>query len=331
MLTLDNKPTLSTAKTSILLTESSGFSAAALRVLESLGSVLLENLDRPGLMMKARSADVLWVRLRHQINQEFLDAAPQLKLIVTPTTGLNHIDLDAAAARNIPVISLRGETEFLKDVRATAELTIGLMLSLLRRIPSAAMHTLQGGWDRDQFCGGELCGRTIGLVGFGRLGRIVARYLNAFDSRVLVNDPSIVDSQLPDYVENVSFDRLLRESDIVSLHVNLSSESFQFFGASAFQRMKPDSLFINTSRGELVDEGALLSALSNGRLAAAALDVLSQECSTGMQTHPLIEYAATHENLVVTPHIGGCTFESMAKTELFLAQRLAEIWPSLLS
>lgn len=277
---------------------------------------------REALLKAVPSAEVLWVRLRHRIDAEILSAAPALSLIVTATTGLNHIDLEAAQARGIEILSLRGKTDFLKDIRATAEHTVGLMLALIRKIPAATTDVILGSWRRDPFQGSELYGKTVGLVGYGRLGKIVARYLRAFDTEVLATDPLLPEGYGADGIQIVSLAELLRRSDIVSLHVNLSDSTQGFFNADMLARMKPGAMFVNTSRGELIDENALIERLKDGSLSGAALDVLSGENSAGMSEHPLVKYAQTHENLIVTPHIGGCTVESMAKTEHFLAQEL---------
>jgi D-3-phosphoglycerate dehydrogenase len=164
----------------------------------------------------------------------------------------------------------------------------------------------------------------VGIVGYGRLGRLVARSLTAFDTRVLAADPYIRADEMEPGVTLVPLARLLREADLVTLHVNLTEESRGFFGQAQFEVMKPGAWFINTSRGELVDEGALLAALAAGRLAGAAVDVLGDERPAGMGAHPLVAYAREHEHLLITPHIGGCTLESTAKTELFLAEKLAQ-------
>jgi D-3-phosphoglycerate dehydrogenase len=267
---------------------------------------------------------VLWIRLRHRIDRELLDAAPRLKIIVSPTTGLNHIDLSEAERRGIQVISLRGEHEFLRDVRATAELTVGLILAIVRHIPAAADHARAGGWDRDQFKGHELCGRTLGLVGYGRLGRIVGRYMQAFDMRVVAADPSVTAAELEPGIELLPLDELLKQSDVVSLHANLDDRTAGFFGRREFGAMKPGAWFVNTARGELIDEAALVEAIESGQVAAAAVDVVSNERATGMAGHPLIEFARRDPRLLITPHIGGCTVESLAKTEAFLAEKLIQ-------
>ncbi|HVU88697.1 MAG TPA: NAD(P)-dependent oxidoreductase [Pirellulales bacterium] len=306
----------------ILIAESRGFSPAALQTLRGVAEVVEADLDRAGLLSACGDIDILWVRLRNQIDAEVFDAAPQLKVVVTPTTGLNHIDQQEAARRGIRIVSLKGEVAFLKDVRATAELTVGLMLMLMRNLLPAATDSLRGNWNRDAFQGHELYGKTVGIIGYGRLGHIVARYLQAFDMRVLVTDPDLDSEELGPGLTRVPLAKLLRDSDIVSLHVNLCDDTYGFFGSNEFDAMQPGAWFINTARGELVDEQALLNALRSGRLAGAALDVLCDEQSTGMGHNELVEYAKTHPQLIITPHIGGCTHESMEKTERFLAGRL---------
>lgn len=306
----------------ILIAESGSFSPEALRVLKEIGSVSELDLDREGLYQAVGQADILWVRLRHRIDESILSAASRLKVLVTPTTGLNHVDTGALSRRGVQLISLRGETAFLKNVRATAEHTIALMLAILRRLPQANEQVRRGGWNRDELRGHELYGKKVGIVGYGRLGEIVARYLRAFEAFVLVSDPKLMPGSVADGVTAVGLEQLLRESDIVSLHVNLRAETSGFFNRALFNQMKWGSCFINTARGELIDEAALLESLGCGRISAAALDVLANEDSGGMSKHALVEYARLHDNLIITPHIGGCTVESQHKTELFLAEKL---------
>jgi len=309
----------------ILVTESRGFSAAAAGVLEELGAVTMADIhNRAELLALTADATVLWIRLRHRIDTEVMDAGRNLRCIVTPTTGLNHIDADAAAARGTTILSLRGETDFLKDVRATAEHTLALVLGLLRRLPAAAAHTASGGWDRDSFRGRELYGKTIGIVGYGRVGRTVARYCRAFDCNVLATDPRLSPSDIEPGTVLVSLDELLQRADIVSIHASYSRESHGFFGKAEIDAMRPGAWLINTARGELVDSNAVLAALASGRIAGAALDVLDGEFAAARVENPLVAYARAHDNLLLTPHIGGCTIESMEKTEGYMAHRLRE-------
>lgn len=309
-------------QTKILVAESQGFSTAAATILRQTGDLVLADLDRPSLLASLRVVDVLWIRLRHKIDAQVIDAAPHLKVIVTPTTGLNHIDLEETQRRGIRVLSLQRESEFLQDVRATAELTLGLILTLFRGIPRAATHVQHGGWERDLFKGNELYGKAVGIVGYGRLGRIVGRYVSAFDARVLATDPNLTADTIEPGITVVSLHELLQEADVVTLHVNLDQGTMGFFGREQFAKMKKGAWFVNTSRGELIDENALLHSLQSGHLRGAALDVLRDEHSVSLHNHPLVAHAREHDNLLITPHIGGCTVESMEKTELFLAEKL---------
>jgi D-3-phosphoglycerate dehydrogenase / 2-oxoglutarate reductase len=305
-----------------LIVEPRGFPSMALDNLRRLGTVELNAEEgRAGLLARARSAEILWIRLGHRVDQEVMNSAPQLKLIASPTTGLDHIELEEAERRNIRVISLRGETRFLETVRATAEHTLALTLALLRRIPAATGHVSRGGWDRDRFQGRELYGKVVGVVGYGRLGSIVARYMRAFEARVLATDPAVRSESVGPEISLVSLNELLYASDVVTLHVPLGPAMMGLFGRSQFQAMKPGAWFVNTSRGGLVDESALLEALVTGRLAGAALDVLADEPEVDPGS-VLIRYARENENLIITPHLGGCTLESMEKTEVFLSERV---------
>ena len=311
--------------TRILVAESERFSARARATLTAAAEVTFADLDRRELLQNVPDFDVLWVRLRNRIDAEVIQAGSRIKWIATPTTGLTHIDVAAADRRGVGVLSLRGETDFLRNIRATAEHTLGLMLALIRNLPTAADHVRQGGWDRDRFLGGELHEKTIGIVGYGRLGSLVASYLQTFGARVIAADPYRERSQLPELVELVPLEVLLSESDGISVHVNLTAETTGLIGESEFDRMKQGAWLVNTSRGEVIDEAALLRALTNERLRGAALDVLANETSSGMAASELVAYARQNPNLLITPHIGGCTAESMAKTEDFLAQKLCAV------
>jgi D-3-phosphoglycerate dehydrogenase len=310
----------------IVVTESSGFSATASKLLQGIGPVTLADLDRAGLLGVVREAEVLWVRLRHQVDREVLDAASRLQVIVSPTTGLDHIDLREVERRKIRLLSLRGETEFLREVRATAELTIGLMLALLRQIPAATSHVLDGGWNRDAFRGRELYGKTVGIIGYGRLGRIVARYLMAFGAEVLMCDPHARRHAGESWPRALPLQELLRVSDIVTLHASADKGNEGLLGGAEFSAMKRGAFLVNTARGQLIDESALLASLECGHLAGAALDVISDERIELERGRPVVEYARDHGNLMITPHVGGCTVESMEKTELFLARRLCGLF-----
>jgi D-3-phosphoglycerate dehydrogenase len=235
-------------------------------------------------------------------------------------TGLDHLDLEACRERGIRVVSLRGETDFLKTVRATAEHTVALLLALLRRIPEAANAVRRGEWQRDLYRGHELHGKTAGIVGVGRLGTLVAGYLRAFGMRVVGHDPRTPFA--PTVAEPMaSLEALLAVADVVSLHVPYSTETRGLLGARQFAALKPGAVLVNTARGGVIDEAALLAALESGHLAGAALDVLDGEPEVSPD-HPLIQAARRRSDLLIVPHLGGNTWESLQKTEIFLAHKV---------
>jgi D-3-phosphoglycerate dehydrogenase / 2-oxoglutarate reductase len=311
-------------KPSVLVSESRDFPQEAISLLEEQADMVLADLDRDELMARVKEADVLWVRLRNDIDRAILDAAERLRVIVSPTTGLDHIDVAEAQARGISIIALKGEKEFLESIRATAEHTIALMFALMRRIPAAVAHVADGGWDRDLFKGTELFRKTVGIVGLGRLGKIVAGYTLGMGAKVVATDTCL--TGIPEKeVRMVELDELLKTSDVVSLHIDLSPSSKGLISRRELALMKPGSILVNTSRGALLDETALLEALKSRRLGGAALDVLSAERTDSLSRDPLVEYMRHNENLIVTPHIGGCTNESMEACEVFVARKLRSV------
>ncbi len=299
------------------------YSEQARDILLSIGELVEEPVSRANLLALIPDFDVLIVRLGHQIDREILDAATRLKVIVTATTGLDHIDLAYAEQKEIGVLSLRGETDFLRTVGATAEHTWALLLSLLRNIPASFASVRAGEWNRDAFRGHDLEGRRLGLVGLGRIGQRVARYGLAFGMKVSAYDPYI--SEWIDHVIRcTSLQELLTRSDILSIHVPLNKETTGLIGKAEMNLLAPNSIIVNTSRADIVDEDALLENLDAGFLAGAALDFIPQERNHEKRlSNPLLAYARSHENLLITPHLGGATYESMHKTEIFMAHKLS--------
>jgi D-3-phosphoglycerate dehydrogenase / 2-oxoglutarate reductase len=308
----------------ILVAEKSSFSLKGLESLAEIAPVDALDLTQTQLAPAVQGYQVLVVRLGLQVDRAVLTAGESLRIVGTPTTGLDHIDLQAAQERGVAVLSLKGEREFLDQVYATAEHTFALLLSLVRRIPAAFEAVGRYEWRRDLYRGRELSGKTLGIVGCGRLGSMVARYGMAFGMRVLVYDP--YQPRLPQGVIACStLADLLAEGDVVSLHVPLNAETEGMFAAGQFAQMRQGAILINTARGAVLDETALLHALESGWLAGAALDVLCDEYALGQGVaNPLIEYARTRDNLVITPHIGGSTQESIEKADVFIANKIGE-------
>lgn len=314
----------------VLCLEPNGFDAEAIAEIETVAAyrALPAGLrpSDPAFWAEVEASDAIWTRLAHRLDAAFLDRAPRLVAVASATTGLNHIDLDACAARDISVISLKGETTFLRGITATAELTVSLILEALRRTGRAHRTVVdEGSWERDRFRGRQLHGRTLGIVGLGRVGAMVAGYAHAFRMNVLFCDPRPDEVLAPPcFTRRVSFEEVLAAGDIVSLHADYTHQNRKLFDDRAFARMKSTALFVNTARGELVDEEALLHALGAGSIGGAALDVLDAEnerAPLGLD-HPLIAHAGTADHLVITPHIGGACRDAMASSERFVARKL---------
>lgn len=311
----------------ILITESENYSKKAEDIYKSIGYVYyLESLNKKDAEKIKKEADILVVRLANNINKEWMDKMPNLKIIATPTTGLNHIDIGYAKSKNIEVISLRGKTDFLKNITSTAELSLGLLLSLLRNIPSAFENVKLGKWDRMSFRGHQLFGKTLGIIGYGRLGKIMTRYGKALGMKVVACDPYVKSKE----VDFVSLEELFKVSDAISLHVLLMDSNKEFIKWKHFKMMKQSAYFINTSRAELIEKNALYKALSGKWIAGAGIDVMDNEFSNGahLKKDPLHKYAKTHDNLIIVPHIGGATFEAMHITEDFIAEEVKKVFES---
>lgn len=258
-----------------------------------------------GLREAAGSARAIVVRNQTQVTRELLAAAPRLQIVARAGVGLDNIDVGAASAAGV-VVSFTPQA----NAVSVAELTLGLMLAVARKIPAADRDVRAGGWDRVRFTGVELAGKTLGIVGLGRIGRMVAERARAFGMTLLAYDPAIdpASAVARDLgLRLVRLDDLLEASDVVSCHVPLAPETARLFDEDRFRRMKPGAVFVNTSRGEVADEDALLAALREGRLGGAALDVRRTEPPGPTPFDAL-------ENVVLTPHVGAFTAEAQRRT-----------------
>jgi len=306
----------------ILNAEPKGYCINAREILKSVGELYEEELDREKLLRIIGKYEILIVRLGIQVDKEALDAGHNLVAVVTATTGLDHIDIQHAQKKGVKVLSLHGEADFLRKVGATAEHTWALLLALIRKVPQASRSVLNGYWDRDKFRGSELRGKRLGILGLGRLGEKIALYGNAFEMKVLAYDPFCT-AWPNDVMRCSNLDALLSKSDILSIHIPLNEKTKGLIGKQELAVLLEDGILINTSRGEIVDSHALIESLSAGHLAGAAVDVIEGERNAAMRDkNSLIAYAKTHSKLLITPHIGGATWESMASTEVFMAKKL---------
>ena len=309
-------------KKTIVFLEKSNFSTSAIKKLEieyNIADIIdVKNKSK----VEKENVVAIFTRLGSYIDESICAAYPRLRWILTPTTGLNHISEDLIKTRKINVISLKGERNFLDGITATAELTWGLLLSLVRNIPSASVHVDEGGWDRDRFCGVSLSGKTIGIVGYGRIGTMVEEYAHAFRMKVLVSD---IKPRVPKHGTLVDLDILLQMSDVVTLHVDYSEDIKNFFDMNKFNKMKKNAFFINTSRGELVDEDAMIFALKGELIKGAAVDVVSEENSEKRIEKLALWKREVGNKILVVPHIGGATSDAMRMTEEFVVDKFLSV------
>lgn len=255
------------------------------------------------------------------VTEQVLGAAPQLRLVCCARGGPVNVDVSAATRRGIPVAVTPG-----KNAEAVAELTIMLMVMLARRVPGALRHVARGtplgesALEGAGFLGTELGGRVLGLVGFGQVGAQVARRAAALGMDVVVHDPYVEDLAVAAAGHRAaSLDELVATADFVSVHARATAETQDMFGAELFGAMRPGAHFVNTARETLVDEGALLAALQSGRLAGAALDVVRPRPDGS--ANPLV----AREDVVVLPHIGGATEETLARGAAMAAEEVRRL------
>jgi D-3-phosphoglycerate dehydrogenase len=253
------------------------------------------------LKMLASEARAIIVRNQTRVTAEVLAAGTRLEIIGRAGAGLDNIDTKAATHSGIVVSYAPNENSL-----SVAELTLGLMLSLARRIPAADRNTRAGGWDRQRFTGVELSGKTLGIVGLGRIGRLVAQRARAFGMTLVAYDP-LVDPQSAAVrsleVRLLGLEELLATADCVTCHLPLVPETRALFNHQRFALMKSSAVFINAARGEMVDENAIIGALKAGKLAGAALDVRACE-------PPQRDELSAMDQVIVTPHIGAFTLEA---------------------
>jgi D-3-phosphoglycerate dehydrogenase len=271
------------------------------------------------LMREIGRYDGLIVRSTTQVNQALLERAPHLKIVGRAGNGLDNIDLPACTARGIPVVNTPAA-----NAVSMAEMAVALIFSVFRNIPQAYRAGKNRDFRRSTFCGGELEGKTAGIVGLGRIGALVAGKLKALGLRVIAYDPYVADDTFAELgVEKCEqLSALLRRADIVSLHVPKNAETTDLIGAHELELCKPGIRLVSTSRSGIINEKALYSALRSGRVAAAGIDILDPEPNFELgpdeQTywHPLLDLP----NAIVTPHMGATTEEAEHKISMKLAR-----------
>jgi D-3-phosphoglycerate dehydrogenase len=269
----------------------------------------VDGTDRPALLEALHTANAILVRSATKVDLEAINAAPVLQVIARAGVGLDNVDIKAATAAGVMVVNAPTS-----NIISAAELTVGHILSLARHIPAAHNALAQGQWKRSAYTGTELFEKTVGIIGLGRIGALIAARMQAFGTRVVAYDPYVTSARAQQLgVQLLSFDELIETSDFITIHMPKTPETTGMIGANELARMKPTAYVINVARGGLIDEDALYEALVNKSIAGAGLDVFVTEPPVGS---PLLALP----NVVVTPHLGASTDEAQEKAGVSVAK-----------
>ena len=294
---------------------SDGLAQAGIDLLKAAGQVTVDPKITPDALLGALPEyDALIVRSRTKVNTQVVSAGRRLKVIGRAGVGVDNIDIAAALAAGVIVVNSP-----LAATVAVAELTLGLMLDLARRVPAADAALKRGKWEKSVFMGDELSGKTLGLIGFGRIGAEVARRARAFDMHIVAHDPYLSDGQIRDRgAEPASLEALLNWSDYVSMHLPLTEGTRNLFDSARLAQMRKGARLLCLARGGVIDEAALAAALDAGHLAGAALDVFAAE-------PPGPGSIAEHPRVIGTPHIGAQTREAQDRAGLAIAEEVLAV------
>jgi glyoxylate reductase len=273
-----------------------------------------ERISKEELFRRIKDKEGLICLLTEKVNEELLQSAPKLRIVANVAVGFDNIDLPACAKRGVVATNTPGVLD-----ETTADFAWTLLMAVARRLGEGEALARSGnwkGWDLDQLVGTDVYGKTLGIVGFGRIGRAVARRAGGFQMKVVYSDavraPQEVEKELK--AKYRDFNALLAEADFVSVHVPLLAETRGLFDAPRFDRMKPTAFLINTSRGPVVTEAALVHALESGKIAGAALDVYENE--------PLIHPGLKRPNVVLAPHLASASLETRTKMACIAAENV---------
>jgi len=267
-----------------------------------------DGADRSALLAAVGAAEALLIRSATRVDAEVLDAAPALRVVARAGVGLDNVDVKAATARGVMVVNAPTS-----NITSAAELAVGLLLAVLRRIVPANLSLRAGQWQRSRFTGVELSGKTVGVIGLGRIGVLVAQRLAGFGVTLIAYDPYVQPARAAALgVRMVGLDELLASADVLTVHLPKTPETVGLIGAEALAKVKPTAVLINAARGGIVDEQALYEALTSGRLAGAGLDVFATEPCTDSPLFAL-------DTVVATPHLGASTDEAQEKAGVAVA------------
>ena len=258
-----------------------------------------------------KDSEIVVIRSATKLTKEVLDKAEQLKIIARCGVGIDNVDLDFAKSKNIFVTNAPSA-----NLISVVELTVALIISASRKLSLADSHLKKGEWNRSQFLGNELYGKTLGIVGFGKAGRLVAERMKSFGMSIVFYDPYVTDWNGSE--ESVELDDLLRTADVVSIHVIKTKDTENLISKDMLDLLKPSSIIVNTSRGGVLDEDYLFELLESEKIFGAGLDVYSNEPPENVDRYNGL-------NLVTTPHIGASTNEAQLKAGLETIENIKKI------
>ena len=282
--------------------------------LETIGDcvdISKSNSKDKDLANHIKDCEIVVIRSATKLTKEVLDKAEQLKIIARCGVGIDNVDLDFAKSKNIFVTNSPSA-----NLISVVELTVALIISVSRKLSLADSHLKKGEWNRSQFLGNELYGKTLGIVGFGKAGRLVAERMKSFGMSIVFYDPYVTDWNGSE--ESIKLDDLLRTADVVSIHVIKTKDTENLISKDMLDLLKPSSVIINTSRGGVLDEDYLFELLESEKIFGAGLDVYSNEPPDNVERYSSL-------NLVTTPHIGASTYEAQLKAGLETIENIKKI------
>jgi len=291
-----------------------------IELLESKGKVFLyEDASKDKVRSVLLNSDIDTIlcnpnQQTYKINKELLEGT-NVKLINTCSTGMNHIDVNYCNENNIKIYSLTKDMGLINNLPSTSELAFGLMLSLLRKIPQGQKHVSEYGWDYTQFVGRQVKDLKVGIVGYGRLGKMMYNFCKSFGADVMIYDPYVREELTDSFLLNhwcSSLEQLFEFSDVVSLHVHVTEETKYMINKDLFGSIKKDCYIINTSRGEIVNETDIVEGLKSGTIIGYGTDVVENEFDD-LTKSPIIKAMNEGENIIIVPHVGGMTIEGQTK------------------
>src|ERR1044071_1317160 len=276
--------------------------------------VLQKRLSEAELLLVVKDAMALLVRSETKVTRKIIEGAPQLRVVGRAGVGVDNVDVEAATEHGVVVMNTPGGNTI-----STAELSFAMLLCLARKVPQACASMTQGKWDRKQFQGVELAGKTLGVLGLGRIGSEVARRALTFGMKVIGYDPFLTEARARDLGIELAedLDQVYRSADFLTVHMPVTDQTRGMFNSSAFARMKPKVCIVNCARGEIIVDADLLAALDSGKVAAAALDVYATEPLPS--DHPFRK----HPGISLTPHLGASTLEAQEKCGVEVAEVVA--------